>query len=485
MTTLRTKFVLDMVDRITSPIRAITSSYTANMKRMQDSTKRLRDALNTTGRAINDFGKGFSLKISAPIALAGGLAVKTAASIESMMASLKTVTGSKAAANSAMAEITKFATSTPFQLTEVLQSFIKLKALGLDPSMDSLRSYGNTSSAMGKSLDQFIEAVADASTGEFERLKEFGIKAKQQGKSVTFTFQGVKTKIKNDAESIQKYLRDIGDVQFAGAMAEQMNTLNGITANLKDSVEASFGKIGNQIIETTSLKRLITGLSSAISSLTDRFLAMPAGVRDTIVVLGIVLALLGPIIMGIGQLVIGIGGLILGFSYVAPVLIAAAAGIKAFGLALLTTPVGWFALAVAGIAGGAYLIYKNWNPLKEWFAGFWASVTDKFSTAVQSIMKILSPLITALKWVANPLGNIRGNIAGGGYATPLAPSGSKMAPSAPSVALTGPRAQKVDTGGTLNIKIDGQGNPSVLRAEPNDPRMGYTVDSGILMGGAF
>ena len=30
---------------------------------------------------------------------------------------------------------------------------------------------------MGKDITQMIEAVADAATGEFERLKEFGIKA--------------------------------------------------------------------------------------------------------------------------------------------------------------------------------------------------------------------------------------------------------------------------------------------------------------------
>ena len=39
----------------------------------------------------------------------------------------------------------------------------------------------NTASAMGKIVEQFVEAVADASTGEFERLKEFGIKASSEG----------------------------------------------------------------------------------------------------------------------------------------------------------------------------------------------------------------------------------------------------------------------------------------------------------------
>jgi uncharacterized membrane protein YqgA involved in biofilm formation len=47
---------------------------------------------------------------------------------------------------------------------QFINAFIKLKALGLQPSKEALTSYGNTATAMGKSLDQMIEAVADAST---------------------------------------------------------------------------------------------------------------------------------------------------------------------------------------------------------------------------------------------------------------------------------------------------------------------------------
>jgi hypothetical protein len=76
-----------------------------------------------------------------------------------------------------MAWLTEFASTTPFQLDTVVESFIKMQALGLNPTEDALRSFGNTSAAMGKDLMQFIEAVADASVGEFERLKEFGVKS--------------------------------------------------------------------------------------------------------------------------------------------------------------------------------------------------------------------------------------------------------------------------------------------------------------------
>lgn len=154
---------------------------------------------------------------------------------ELMKGSLKTVTGSTEAAASAMKMLTEFAAATPFTLDQSIEAFIKLKALGLDPSAESLRSYGNTASAMGKQMTQMIEAVADAVTFEFERLKEFGIKARQSGDTVSFTFQGVTTTVKKNADEIQKYLKSIGTEKFGDAMKDQMEGLPGKLSNLEDN----------------------------------------------------------------------------------------------------------------------------------------------------------------------------------------------------------------------------------------------------------
>ena len=72
---------------------------------------------------------------------------------------------------------------------------------------------------------QFTEAVADAVTGEFERLKEFGIKSSVEGDKVAFTFRGLKTQIGNNANEINAFLKSIGENQFAGAATGQKWTL--------------------------------------------------------------------------------------------------------------------------------------------------------------------------------------------------------------------------------------------------------------------
>lgn len=170
--------------------------------------------------------------------------------------SLKTVTGSSAAAAREMEWLKSFAKETPFGLNQATQAFVKMKALGLDPSRAALTSYGNTASAMGKDLNQMIEAVADAATGEFERLKEFGVKSKKEGDQVSFTFQGVTTKIGNNAAEITGYLESLGNNQFAGAMAERANTLDGAIANL--------GKTWDELFRTISAQNAGTLMHNAV-----------------------------------------------------------------------------------------------------------------------------------------------------------------------------------------------------------------------------
>ena len=218
------------------------------------------------------------------IAAFAGKLVSVQREFDVLNSSLITITGSSANAEKELAWIKEFAAETPFSLAEVTQAFIKMKSLGLDASKESLTSYGNTASAMGKSLNQMIEAVADASTGEFERLKEFGIKAKQNGDQVSLTFQGVTTTIQNNAEAISQYLTNIGNKNFFGAMEERAKTLDGAISNLGDTWDELFRTInqnntGGLIYD--SVKLATAGISDLISIIREMSAATKDGAKDT------------------------------------------------------------------------------------------------------------------------------------------------------------------------------------------------------------
>lgn len=206
-------------------------------------------ALNATARSFNEVIRQGTALFGAYLGFQGLKNTFSAIfnannSFEQLSGSLKTVTGSAKGAQEAFSLIEKFAIDTPYQLNEIVEAFIRLKALGLEPSEAALTSYGNTASAFGKNILDFVGAVAAATVGEFERLKTFGIKAKVVNDDVSFTFAGVTTKVKKNAAEIEKYLRSLGDVNFAGAMSEQMKTMSGVLSNIEDGFEKMYRDIG-------------------------------------------------------------------------------------------------------------------------------------------------------------------------------------------------------------------------------------------------
>jgi hypothetical protein len=243
-------------------------------KAVSDANRSMADGANRAGQFVTN------LRTMLPvlIAIAG---IKKMLDVQRefdiMNAGLITATKSAENARIAFDAISDFARNTPYDLQQAVDGFTKLVNLGLDPSERALMSYGNTASALGKDLNQMIEAVADASTGEFERLKEFGIKARKEGDSVSLTFQGVTTTIGNSAAEIEQYLIGIGENQFAGAMAERMKTLDGALANSADS----WNGLWRQINESTSFGENAAAVVNIIAeSLDDLSAAIASGELD-------------------------------------------------------------------------------------------------------------------------------------------------------------------------------------------------------------
>lgn len=193
---------------------------------------------------------------------------------ESLSGSLKTVTGSAEGAREAFGIIEKFALDTPYQLDEIVEAFIRLKALGLDPSMEALTSYGNTASAFGRGIMDFTEALSNAVMFNFRSLRSFGIMATTEKDKVNFTFQGITTTVEKNSRAIEAYLRSIGNVQFAGAMKEQMDTMGGVMSNIEDA----FGKLARNIGDA--------GLTTAIKEALQQFNDMVDGADDAATAVG-------------------------------------------------------------------------------------------------------------------------------------------------------------------------------------------------------
>lgn len=199
-----------------------------------------------------------------------------------------------------------------------------------------------------------------------------------------------------------------------------------------------------------------------------------------------------------------IGGLTGAFVAIAaamsgPLLAAIGSAIPAIyslGTALLTTPVGWFLLAVAAIAGSAWLIYENWDGITAHFKGWFSeiaayanllvdlerafltldfgAVVSTWDRALEAYKRTLLSTLEIMKWIPG-VGMIlsRGFTAAGGESL-LGPATGATAAAAPI--SSGPQSTEA------RVSVDFSNLPRGARVstEPNssqpvDLSLGYSM----------
>jgi phage tail tape-measure protein len=240
VSSLKTSIVIDLVNRVTEPIRRISRSFEGLRRAAGPALTDVNTRASALAGSVGSLVGKLTLLGGAGIWAFKSQFVDTASQFEQFTAILETVEGGSDKARRSMDWVSDFAAKTPYELAEVTDAFVKLRAYGMDPMNGLLKSMGDTSAAMGKPLMQAVEAVADAVTGEYERLKEFGVKADTKGNRVRFNYtdkdgkQQFKTVDKRNRQMIQSTLEAIWNEKYAGAMDKQSRTWRGMVSNLSD-----------------------------------------------------------------------------------------------------------------------------------------------------------------------------------------------------------------------------------------------------------
>lgn len=108
------------------------------------------------------------------LANVGKSALESASDLEGYRSTLNVVLKDQQKAAKMMAWAVEFANKTPFETDSVVEATVRLQSYGIE-AQKVMTQIGDMAGVMNKDLMQAVEAVADAQTGELERLKEFGI----------------------------------------------------------------------------------------------------------------------------------------------------------------------------------------------------------------------------------------------------------------------------------------------------------------------
>lgn len=445
----------------------------ASKKHMVAGFGNIGQGMRSSGRIAASMATGAGIAGAAAGIISRQL-IGPAAKFEGYAAALESIKKPGEDVQKTLAWVSEFAAKTPYGIEDTTEAMIRMRAYGLEPMDGMLRTLGDTSSAMGKPLMQAVEAMADAVTGENERLKEFGIKASKVGDYFSYAFidrEGTERTLRalsTDKLAIQKALGYIFDSKYDGAMEKQSKTWNGIWAGAEDAwtrfqlmiMDAGLfdwmkGQLQGAVDEferlekSGELKKWATDIATTLKSgmiigaemakgLWKAFQAIGKAASwaaeklggwenfgKVLVALPFLPALLR-IASGIGQITYSL--LLLGgtagklfavfrlgvvFKALLIPLALVAKGFFTLGATIMATPIGWIIAGVAAVAGTVYLIYKNWDRVKPYFTALWKGVHRLFLAAWRGITGVLSGLWRgAISFAKNIWGGLTGFFRG-------------------------------------------------------------------------
>lgn len=199
-------------------------------------------------------------------------------------ATLTNTLGSRSAAQRAIRELTDLADDLTLPADQIIGSYVKLVNRGLQPTREELVRLIDLASSQNKTLDQLAEAVLDAQTGEFERLKEFGIRARSAGDQVTLSFRGQEVQVRKTDAAITEAIINFGALNgIQGSTAAATNNLSGRLEKLGGLVNrllANLGRgglgdaIGDLVDNASRLVRIFVDFTSVSEKASDNVQAL-------------------------------------------------------------------------------------------------------------------------------------------------------------------------------------------------------------------
>ena len=327
-------------------------------------------------------------------ALAAGFTIKTAidsaGNIEQYRNTLETVLKDSDMARKKLAWASRFANKTPFETEEVVGGMTKLQSYGIEgdrilktTNRTYLEMIGDMASGMGKSFDQAIEAVADARTGELERLKEFGITKNmiaEFGKSKGLEIFNNKGQIQ-DLELFNKTLFEMMDSRFGGAMEKQAKTFKGGLSTISGAAKSALSTLVGvnefgDIVENSPFQilrdKVIIPFANTLIKLQENgtFTRWAENLSN---IFGEIINIGGKVIDFIvkwKEVLIPLASAITGIFVINKVIVL----IGALKTALSAFSFNPIMLGIGAVIAIGVLLYRNWDLIKEKLISLWKKI---------------------------------------------------------------------------------------------------------------
>lgn len=417
-------------DRFSAVARKINRAGQSVVRSMDNIARKAVKA----GRAIRSVGKGISLKFSAPLLIAGGVALKTAANMETLETGLTVMLGSAEKGKKAFEELADFTAKTPFRLEGVSITAKQLLAAGVDVDnlQDKLSFLGDIAAGANVPLADMggifakIKNKGRAYTEELLQLSDRGIPildvlAKSMNVSKDAVFD-LASKGKISFDIMEDAMRSMAGERgiFENAMIRQSKTIAGSISTLRDNINLVTGATGQWFSDTVKLTDGIAALNEkidpkAVREWFDEFsenspilAKISAGVLTFASVLGPMVIAVGSALSSLGFMVLGLKALNVALFVGTLRMIFITGPIKAWtavqwllNAAMTANPITLIILGIAALIVGIVLLVKHWDVVKEKMMAVWAVIRTLIDQGFAKLESAFPSLIDKMKSFAN------------------------------------------------------------------------------------
>lgn len=328
----------------------------------------LRDQLSKSvmksGAAINHFTK--RIKRSARALLSyqnvlkaiiayqfirlGKSVIGAAAKIEVFGKQLEMVSKNAAIAAKTLTKMREFARESPLETEDVIRAYVRLRAVGIDPTMKQMKTMGGVAVMMNREVSDVVGALISRHA---RTLREYGIELNATGKKAIVMSGNVRKEVTKDNASIRRAVLETWEQRFPNAIVRAANTFTAKLAIMRSGMFEFFAKLGKIFLPemgnlVDEIDKKFRELERAVKKNKDKITKYVKKMADTIRLLYLEVKRYVGFIIKHWKKIMWTGAAIAIGSVVVKVA-ALAIAIKGLTIALASNPFGLAAIAISAL----------------------------------------------------------------------------------------------------------------------------------------
>lgn len=324
--------------------------------------------LESVSKKLQTFGRNATRYITTPIAAAFGASIKYAMDLEESINKVEVAFGSAAQSVLKWSETTieqyGIARGTALDMAATYGDMATSMGLPTYQAAEMSKAIvglaGDLSAFKNISVDRANTALTAIFTGETESLKKLGIVMTEANLQQYAYTRGIQKKVSEMTQAEKLMLRynyvfsmtanAQGDfVRTSGDAAQQ-------TRQLKENIKSTAEEFGENMLP------IYNQIITKVNELVKAFNSLDEGTQNNIINIGLLLAVMGPVATVLGKVTSALKVLAVNFTAIKAGIVSATTAMKGFTVALLSSPIGLIATAIAALG---VTMFVAWNKTRQ------------------------------------------------------------------------------------------------------------------------